>query len=138
MYSAETKIQETLSFSSYQLKTQTDHFDYGIYIDSEKAFIISINEFEEDQPTLIRTELHPEPQPKSGELFILQIIQGLHSPHRILIFGPSDDKYTLHKALQKGTTYNQVTKELRVAQQMNKPSDAQLFTEQHFRSRPSF
>jgi hypothetical protein len=138
MYSAETKIPGTIFYSSDHIKIQTDYFDYGIYIDPGKAFIISINEFEENQPTLIRTELHPEQQLKSMDSFIPQIIGRLYSPHRILIFGPSDDKYTLHKALQKGTTYNQVTKELRVARQMDKPEDAQLFTEQHFRSRPSF
>jgi hypothetical protein len=138
MYYSDFVKPAKASLPRYPKRLRPDHFDYGICMNTGKAYIVAIGEFEENCPTHVTTVLYPEQQPECGELFIQQIIGELHVPHRILIFGSSDDRYMLHKALQKDSAYDQVTKELCLAFQVDEPADAQLFTEQHFRAHPSF
>lgn len=136
------------------MKTYPNPLDYGIYIDHRKAFIVSINEFNPDQPTLVRVELNidaegekPGVEPTKEErkalveemqMFSNQVFDQLESPHRVIIFGPSEDKYELHKAMQREDCFEQVIKEIQVTEPMELPLAAQQFAEKYFAVHPSF
>jgi len=135
------------------MKAPTEHLDYGIYIDRDKAFIIALNEFDRTQPALARIELNSEPEEEPSSFptheiqrahlqrikaFSKRVIDRLQNPHRVLLFGPSEAKYELHKELQTREPFSQVTKELIVSPQMNEALEAQTFTENYFLTRLPF
>lgn len=135
------------------METQNDHLDYGIYIDARKAFIAGINEFNPEQPVLLFVEQNPDatPEPsgiptpeelrrsvKAMQSFAALIIAHIDTPHRVLIFGPTQEKYELHKAMQRDDSFTSVIKELKVADTMEFPPEAQLYTEKYYARHPSF
>lgn len=114
--------------------------DYGIYIDSNKAFVFSKNPFDETIPVLTRIELNLQPvdlphesvQDLQAEDFNGRILNLLQSPRRILIFGPSDEKYTLFKTLQVQPKMTNLEKTVLVAPAEELPQQAQVFFEDYF------
>jgi hypothetical protein len=134
------------------MKTETLHCDYGIYIDREKSIIVAMNEFDRTQEPLVRVELNipeeetgePEaetPQTKAKrrlKAFCKKVIDLLEQPHRVVLFGPSEEKYELHKELQHRPEHHHVLKELLVSQHMEQPEEAMTFTDKYFTARISF
>ncbi|ASS50862.1 MAG: hypothetical protein A3D31_15040 [Candidatus Fluviicola riflensis] len=115
--------------------------DYGIYIDPDKAFVFSKNPFDETVPVLTRIELNLQPAdhvPHESVLkvqmenFVGRILSLLQTPRRILIFGPSDEKYTLFKAIQARHGFSDLEKTVLVAPPEEYPEPAQLFFEHYF------
>jgi hypothetical protein len=123
------------------MKTPVEHHDYGIYIDHSKAFIVIVNEFDRTQPALVRIELNPETQPAGVQngirAFTTNVIGHLQRPHRILVFGPAEEKYELHKELQR-QGFDHGMKELIVSPAMEEAVQALHFTEKHFLMRMPF
>jgi hypothetical protein len=134
------------------MKTQQLHCDYGIYIDHEKSVIVALNEFDRTQEPLVRIELNiPEeetgetetetPQAKAKrrlKAFCKRVIDRLETPHRVVLFGPSEEKYELHKELQHRPEHHHVLKELLVSPRMEQPEEALTFAEKYFTARISF
>lgn len=129
------------------------HRDYGIYIDHKKAIIVALNEYDRSLEPLVGVELNiPEegtgehegetPQAKAKRLlkaFCKKVIDRLETPpHRVVLFGPSEEKYELHKELQHRAEHHHVLKELLVSPAMEQPEEAQVFTEKYFTARISF
>lgn len=118
----------------------TTKLDYGIYIDSDKAFIFSKNPFDEKAPVLTRIELNLQPtdlphesvQELQTEDYIEGIINLLQSANRMIVFGPTDEKYTLFKILQAQPEFNDLEKTVVVAPFEEQPALAQLFFEHYF------
>jgi hypothetical protein len=138
--------------ASQDMKTEILHCDYGIYIDHSKAIIVALNEFDRTQEPLVRIELNipeeengkaePEtPQAKAKRLlkaFCKKVIDRLEEPHRVVLFGPSEEKYELHKELQHRPEHHHVLKELLVSPQMEQPEEALTFTGKYYTARISF
>jgi hypothetical protein len=135
------------------METQNDHLDYGIYIDARKAFIAGINEFNSEQPVLLFVEQNPDATPESPEIptpeelrrrikamqtFARLVIAHIDTPHRVLIFGPTQEKYELHKAMQRDESLTSVIKELKVADTMEFSPEAQAYTEKYYARHRSF
>lgn len=118
----------------------TTKLDYGIYIDPDKAFIFSKNPFDETVPVLARIELNLQPgdlphesvQALQAEDYMEGIRGLLQSANRIIVFGPTDEKYTLFKTLQTQPEFNDLEKTVVVAPFEEQPALAQLFFEHYF------
>lgn len=114
--------------------------DYSIYIDPTKAFIFSMHPYDTTIPVLTRIELnlqssdlpHESVQVLQEEDFMERIIVLLQQPHRLLVFGPSDDKYTLFKVLQTQPQFSNLEKTVLVAPFEEQPAGAQLFSDDFF------
>ncbi|MES2556933.1 MAG: hypothetical protein V4604_12330 [Bacteroidota bacterium] len=114
--------------------------DYGIYIDPDKAFVFSKNPFDETAPVLTHIELNLQPtdmphesvQELQTEDFNGRILDLLQSPRRLLVFGPSDEKYMLFKAIQAQPEFGDLEKAVMVATLEDHPEQAQLFFEHYF------
>ncbi|MDH4471549.1 MAG: hypothetical protein QE487_03025 [Fluviicola sp.] len=124
----------------------TTKLDYGVYIDPDKAFIFSKNPFDATVPVLARIELNLQPsdlphesvQALQTEDFMEGILDLLQSANRMLVFGPSDDKYTLFKTLQTQREFTNLEKIVLVAPFEEQPAHAQLFFEHYFTEHAPF
>ena len=124
----------------------TTKLDYGVYIDPDKAFIFSKNPFDATVPVLARIELNLRPndlphesvQELQMEDFMEGIVDLLQSANRMLVFGPSDDKYTLFKTLQTQRQFTDLEKVVLVAPFEEQPAQAQLFFEHYFTGHSPF
>lgn len=135
-------------------KPDTDQLDYGIYIDPQKAIIISIDEFNLAQADRVRIELNFDndeaqlnPNPSIEQLasnvlemhaFFQKVIDHLEKPHRVILFGPSEEKYELHKELQKQTSFTNMSLALFVSESMEEVAAAQQYTDRYFSTNSSF
>ncbi len=122
--------------------------DYGIYIDPGKAFIFSKNPFDETVPVLTRIELNiqpadlPPPHESVRKLqmedLVERILASLQNARRILVFGPSDEKYALFKAIQANEAFTDLEKTVVVSQEEEQPLDAQSFFEHYYSLHSAF
>jgi len=135
-------------------KPHTDQLDYGIYIDLQKAIIISMDEFNLTQPDRVRIELNfdndaaqliENPTVEQDALNVLEmhdffqkVIGHLEKPFRVVLFGPSEEKYELHKELQKQSDFTSVSLTLLVSEPMEDVTAAQQFTDQYYATNSSF
>lgn len=135
-------------------KPHTDQLDYGIYIDPQKAIIISIDEFNLAQADRVRIELNfdndeaqliknPSIEQRASNVlemheFFQKVIVHIEKPHRVILFGPSEEKYELHKELQKQTSFTTMSLALFVSESMEEVAAVQQYTDHYFSIHSSF
>ena len=81
---------------------------------------------------------HESVQELQMEDFMEGIVDLLQSANRMLVFGPSDDKYTLFKTLQTQRAFTDLEKIVLVAPFEEQPAHAQLFFEHYFTEHSPF
>ncbi|MDB5228860.1 MAG: hypothetical protein JWN78_3053 [Bacteroidota bacterium] len=136
---------------------EKNFIDYGIYIDHQEAFIISLDHLLNEK--FIAEEVHKNHNAGTENIsgstdfsrekqlqhrhedhlkkFCKGIIAKLDKAHRILIFGPATAKYELQKEVleTKSIMIHLKREELLTTQQMNK-EEALRFVKHHFAPSP--
>ncbi len=115
------------------MKKEVNFIDYGIYIDHNHSYIISLNN--SGHPHLIENEIqeikgdnsnennahHPHAQNHSNELikkFCKLIVEKIKNVNKILIFGPSESKFELQKEIKLSKNLKNIKEELLVTDKM--------------------